>query len=426
MEAAREGGLGASQTRLRASRNLYLAENAVAAVIFSLGTGNFITGLLSWLGASPATCATVGAFPQLGCIMQLVSPFLFERLRSRKASIIVSAFLFRFLLGCSGVVALVFFGYGTAPIVPLYLVAFLMAGFVTPGLSQWIMDLAPTMKRGAYFARRDILASVVSGGVILLMGNLLDGLIQAGRTREGYLTVFATVVALSLIDAVLLTRIAEPRDSHVVKLYPPDLLRPLRDPRFQPVFLFIVLWFFTQNLSSGFLPVYQLTVLKLQHGMIATMTAVSLAAGITMSWLWGTLADRVGWGKLPRIACALMACAYCGWFLVPPSRPLLATALQCVTVAGNSAYNMSMLNIQYEACPLNGKTAYLGVTAAVSNLTGYGAVLLSAQLQPLLDRHFPRAGIHLLFAASALGFLVCTFYAGRIALRPSARRDARV
>ena len=120
---------------LRQSRRIYLAENALASVIFSLGTGSFMAGLLSWMGASPATCALVGAFPQLGCIMQLVSPFLFERLGRRKGAVILCCFGFRFLLGCAGIVPLLFGGAQEA-IVPIYLTAFLFAGFVTPGLTQ--------------------------------------------------------------------------------------------------------------------------------------------------------------------------------------------------------------------------------------------------------------------------------------------------
>lgn len=405
--------MDSSSNTLRQSRRIYLAENALASVIFSLGTGSFMAGLLSFMGASAATCALVGAFPQLGCIMQLVSPFLFERLSRRKGAVILCCFGFRFLLGCAGIVPLLF-GGAQAAVVPVYLAAFLFAGFVTPGLTQWMMDIAPREGRGRYFARRDILSSAVNASVILLMSTMLDALIAAGRAREGYMLVFGTVLALSVVDAVLLSRIAEPGASAIVRLMPADMLRPFRDKRFCPILVFIVLWFLAQNLSSGFLAVYQLTVLGLDYKLIALMTVVSAPVGMLMSWVWGGFADRYGFKKLLSVGCALMALSNVCWFCLPAPFAWAAPLIQCITTAGNSAYGMSNMNIQYASCPEDGKTAYLGVAAAVSNLVGYVAVLLGAQMQPLLAGGFGREGIPVLFAMSAAGFLICIRYTRRI------------
>lgn len=306
-------------------------------------------------------------------------------------------------------------GNAIGAVMPIYLVAFLMAGFVTPGLNQWIMDLAPTEKRGSFFARRDILSAVVNAASIMLMSRLLDAMVAAGRVREGYLIVFLTVMVLSVIDAVLLARVPESRESTVVKLNAADLLRPLRDKKFAPIVRFIVLWFFAQNLSSGFLSVYQLTVLGLDHSMIATMMVISSVVGICMSWVWGYFADKVGWKRLLICACVLLGVGNIGWFLLPTSMVFLAPVLQCITTAGNGAYGMANLNIQYASSPAEGKTAYLGVTAALSNLIGYAAVFLGAQLQPMLAQQFLRAGIPVLFIASAVGFAACILYTRKIA-----------
>ena len=404
----------ASARRTRASLRAYIGENAVTTLIFSLGTGGYMAGLLSWMGASPAVCALVGAFPQLGCMMQLVSPFLFEHLRRRKTCIVACCFAFRFLVGCAGVIPLLFSGTRNT-VVTLYLVAFLIAGFVTPGLNQWIMDLAPVERRGSFFARRDIISSVINATVVLLMGRLVDGMIASGRTREGYLIVFVTLVILSMVDALLLSRMEEATESPVIRLKLADLARPLRDKRFFPVFVFIVLWFFTQNLSSGFLAVYQLTVLGLDYSMIALITAVASAASMAASWFWGRVADKLGWKRLLVYASSLMALSCTGWFLLPVRLAFLAPVIQCLTSAGTTAYGLSNLNIQYIVSPPEGKTAFLGVTAAASNLAGYAAVLLGSQIQPLLAQIFSRAGIPLLFAASAVGFTACALFSRRIA-----------
>lgn len=397
--------------RLTPSYRYYFAENATASIIFSLGTGNFIAGLLNWLGASPSTCAVIGAFPQLGCILQLVSPFLFERMKKRKTAVIACCFLFRFSLGLAGILPLLFSGNALQTVVPIYLIAFLAAGFVTPGLTQWIMDMAPLQQRGRFFAVRDMISSIANACVILLMSRLLDFLIAGGKTKEGYLMVFGTVTLLSLIDAVLLCHVEETVESKVTGIRLRDMLKPFRDRNYRPIILFVCFWFFVQNLSSGFLSVYQLTVLEMEHSMIAMMSVIATAVGICVTWCWGKFADMFGWSNLLVTGCLLTGVGYLGWFLLPARLKYLAPMLQCITVCGNSAYSMSFQNIQYFRCPQEGKTVYFGIEAALSNLIGYGTVCLGASVQPLLALRFPGEGIPVFFVCSAAGFLLCSVFA---------------
>ena len=64
-----------------------MVEGAVAGVLYTIATNHILTGYLSYLGASVATCASIAMIPQLGCVLQFFSPFLFERLRHRKLAI---------------------------------------------------------------------------------------------------------------------------------------------------------------------------------------------------------------------------------------------------------------------------------------------------------------------------------------------------
>lgn len=403
-----------THNREERGRRFYIAESTLASFIFSLGTGSFMAGLLSYMGVSPAACALIGAFPQLGCIMQLVSPFLFERLERRKPSIILCCFCFRFLLGLSGMYTLLTNG-GELTVMPIYLAAFLMAGFVSPGLNQWNMSIAPQERRGQFFATRDIISTVCNAAAIFAMSRTLDWLIASDRAREGYMLVFGTVLVLSVVDAVLLMQVHEPPGGKIHRMTPGELLVPFGNRRYRPIIVFIVLWFFTQNLSSGFMAVYQLTVLRMDYSMIAMMTMISSVVSIVMSWVWGRVADKMGWKRLLMVGCMLMLAGYAGWCVLPGSLILLAPVLQSLTTAGSSAYNMSSLNIQYALSPQEGKTVYLGLTAAVSNLTGYAAVFIGSQVQPALAGVLARQGIPALFALSAIGFGFCAMYARRIA-----------
>lgn len=89
----------ASPAERRRSQNILLIQGTLAQVMHALGTGNFLAGYLSYLGASSAQVARVMVIPQLGCVLQLAAPPFFERRPRRKLSIICLCFLFRFTMG---------------------------------------------------------------------------------------------------------------------------------------------------------------------------------------------------------------------------------------------------------------------------------------------------------------------------------------
>lgn len=400
-----------------ASQHMILAENAVASTIFSLGTGNFLTGYLTWMGASPAFSALVGALPMLGCVLQAVSPFLFERLRHRKLCIVLLCFGFRCSMGLAVAVPFLLRAQTSRLSVMflLYLIAFLFAGFVTPGLNQWMLDSAPMEGRGRFFAKKNILASVTNAGLTFAMGLQLDHFIGQGHPETGYLIVYGTILLLALADAAMLSSVWESPSGQPLRVRLRDFLRPFRDPVFRPVILFDTLWFIANHFSAAFLAVYLLQGLGLSHGYISILTIVSSVAGMGCNWIWGRMADRKGWRAVLAAAGGVACCGYAGWCIATPATaPILAPLLQCVSTAGSAAANLATLNLQYAASPREGKTVYLGAVAVVSNLMGYAAALAASSLQTVLQ---PGLGIErsisVLFAVSAAGMLVCLLYAVR-------------
>lgn len=287
----------AGAAQLRTSRGIMLAQGAIAAVMFSLGTGNFLAGYLTYLGATPALAAQIAAIPTLGCVLQMVAPFLFERLRHRKLVIVVLCFAFRFSMGFT-VFAPFLFPLKEAQlrfVFVLYLFSFLAAGFVTPALNQWILQLAPTKGRGRYFAVKDIVANVANAGVAFVMARQLDTFTTKGQPLTGYLVVYGFCIAFSVVDAVLMCGMYEPPNPAAKQMRLQDVLAPLRSKIFRPVLLYNVLWYFASYFSGSFLSIYQLTHLGLSHTFITTAGIVGMVAGMLGTWVWGRVADRSYW-----------------------------------------------------------------------------------------------------------------------------------
>ena len=378
----------ASPAARRRSQNILLIQGTLAQVMHALGTGNFLAGYLSYLGASPAQTARVMVIPQLGCVLQLAAPLFFERKPRRKLSVICLCFIFRFTMGFT-VAAPFLFREQAAQLrfaCALYLISFLSAGFVTPALNQWMLQIAPEEGRGRYFATKNILFVVCNAGTAFLLGRQLDAQTAAGTPLRGYLVIYGLCIAGSLVDLALMTLECEEPSPAIPNISFKDLAIPLRDRHFRPLFIYQVLCYSATMSSVGFLSVYQLNVLGLSHTFITSVGILASVAGMAGIWAWGRMADRTYWTPVVLATRALAAVCSFGWALLPSGLARAgALVLMLLTAVGDQAVGMSLTNLQYDNCPAQGKTTYLGVTAALASLIGYGVSLLGSGAQNRLE-----------------------------------------
>ncbi|MEG2206237.1 MAG: MFS transporter [Oscillospiraceae bacterium] len=394
-----------TDAQMRTSSRTLLAEGAIASSLFALGTGNFLAGYLTLLGATPAFCAMVATLPQFGCVLQLVSPFLFEKLRWRKLTIIIGCFCFRFSIGFA-VLAPILFKSTNARLsfmFALYLFAFMAAGFITPGLNRWVMEIAPEQKRGAYFAIKTIIGSVTNAVVALIMGRQLDYFISSGKPYIGYFVVFGTSLVMAIIDTVLLCTMKEKPSLSPAKLNLASLAMPLRDTKYRGFILVLIIWSFTIGLGTPFLPVHLLRNLQLSHTFITAMGIASAVAAMLGTWLWGRMADRYSWQKVFQNAGLVVAAGYICWgFVSKETAVFAAPVIMCAVEGCNGAFNTASLNLQYFESPQSGKTVYLGVTSALANISSVLAVMAGTLITTLLSPIIGEATFNVLLTSSGI------------------------
>ena len=296
-----------TEAQLQSGRRCLITEGAVAAVIYSIGTGNFLAGYLSCLGASISFCALVAMIPQLGCVLQFLSPFVFERIHHRKLAIWIMCVIYRLSLGVVLLVPLVVpeARHARLVVLVLYTISFFSAGLVTPGLQHMTLGLAPDGSRGQFFARKDIVAACVNSAATLLLGRQLDCFTDAGKTYTGFLVIGGVCCALAVTDAILLALVRENPVKFVSRMRPADILRPVRDPVFRPLLLYSVVGGLASGMATPFLSVYQLRVLDLSHTFITSVGVVSAVMGMAGSWFWGRCADAAGWRRVIRLTAAI-------------------------------------------------------------------------------------------------------------------------
>ena len=393
-----------------------MIEGAVASIIYAVATNNIMTGYLGYLGTSVAACASIALIPQLGCILQFFSPFLFERFRYRKPIMWILCVIYRFSVAAMFLLPLLLSGanfrVGTA--VALYIIAFASAGIVTPGLQQWTISLVDVKERGVYMAKKDILAVGVNSIVTFLLSRHLDKLMALGNDSQGYQTVGLVCLVLALLDAVLLLNICERPVEGTVGVQLSDVLQPVKDKSYRPLLLYNIFSSVAGGIATPFLIVYQLRVLGLSHTFLASAGIVAAIAGMAGSYLWGRFSDKHMWDwTIHRSASIGFLCTVSWAFVTPESAPFIAPILMTVTTACNSGTVIANTNLQYSASPATGKTLYLGVTAAIISVAGCLTTACSASLQSVFEQSLGYKSISVLFLISGVGGLINLFINGR-------------
>lgn len=408
------------------SRRIIFMAAASASMILALTSGSFLAGFLTYLGASAQFCAIISVIPQFACFIQLISPMIFERLEHRKFLVCISCFIFR--LSVSLVVFVPFLVKGTAlrltAILIIYTAGYLAAGFVTPGLNNWYLSVAPSKGRGRFLSIKDTIAMIVSAALTLGVGAMLDSTRNDGKPMTGFLIMYILAIALAFADFIINSFIKEQKlEVPQVKVSLRDsILTPLKDKKYIGVIIFFTVWIFASQFSFSFIPVYLVSELKLSYSFISTVGVLSSIAAMLALLIWGRVADAVSWTFLLRCCGLVQACCYLGWFFVDSSTSgILVPVLQIISACCSSAFGMGTVNLQFQKAPETGRTAYLGVCSAISCFAGFLSALLASGVSKLLQGlnfsifRVSIGNIQILFLCTSILMFICiTFILKRV------------
>lgn len=375
-------------------------------MIYAVATGNFLAGYLSSLGASVSLCAAAAMIPSFGCVLQFFSPFVFERMHHRKLAIWLMCVVFR--LSVSSILliplALPDPGHARAVVLVLYTIGFFSAGLVTPGLEHMVLGIAPQGGRGQFYAVKSIIGTCVSSAATLALGRVLDYYLEQGQGYTGFLIIGIVSLSLTVVDAVLLASVRENPVKFTSKMRPADILRPVRDPAYRPLLFYCIIGGLTGGFASPFLSVYELRVLGLSHTFITSVGVVSAVVGMAGSWVWGRLADRTAWNCVIWLTAFLNLSCTLGWSFVRPSFAHLVAPVLIVVAAGCAGgASLASTNLQFALSPESGKTAYFGVTAAMSSIATCTSAAVGTAIQPMLEKSMGDSSISLLFFVAGIG-----------------------
>jgi MFS family permease len=374
---------------LARAQHKLVQDAAWASLIGVFAGGVVLVGFALTLGAGPLTIGLLGAIPALGQLAQLPAIALVERFRRRRLLAVwlgVSERVVVMLLA-----ALPFLpdrGLALALLVVAEVLIASTAAISACAWNSWMHDLLPRQGMGTFFAHRLSWSTMVS-----LIGGLTAGaLVDHWPGREplhAYAAAFIGAGLAGFASSWFLSKVPEPpmavlpaRAPRLTKM----LGRPLRDPGFRKLILFLASWSFSINLAAPFITVYLLEQLGIGLGLVMGLWACSQLANALTVGLWGRLSDRMSnKAVLMTTAPAVLAC-----LLVLPAAgvlgplPVLLVAIHVVMGVATGGTALASGNIALRLAPRGEGTAYM----AAIGMCNAGAAAIAPLLGGLLADWF--------------------------------------
>ncbi len=368
----------------------YVIKDGIASQTMGILTGGaFLVAFAIKLGASNLVIGLLAAIGPLAQLLQLPSIFLVEKIRNRRAIVVIAAGLSRL---CWLLIALIPFLFGAKIGLAVLLISMIAASAfgAVSGCSwnSWMRDLIPQNLLGSFFSKRMRIATGV--GIALSIGaaaylDLWKKLLPSYEV-QGYSVLFLVGFAAGALGLYFLARTPEKRmpkpeeKTGIIKL----LGQPFKDENFRKLIAFMSSWNFAVNLAGPFFMVYMLKRLGLSMSFIIALSIVSQVMNFAFLKIWGRYTDRFSNKSVLAICGPLFILAILAWtFTTMPEKYFLTIPILIVIhmVMGLASAGVSLAsgNIGLKLAPQGQATAYLATNTIVNSFAAGIAPILGGK-----------------------------------------------
>jgi MFS family permease len=285
-----------SPAELEAGQRALVNDLAWASLSGAFAGGVILVAFALRLGATPLQVGLLAAIPFMAQATQLPATLLIERIRLRQRIGVAAVTGARVLVLCMA--ALPFLGNQGMALNALIAVQVLIATCNAVGgcaINSWMHQLIPHERLGRFFSRRLFFGTALACVGTLAAGELID---HAPRQDPliAYAIAFGIAALAGFVSSWHLARAPEPQ---MPQAGPPAggvlqrLARPLHDPNFRRLLIFLAAWTIASNLSAPFLTVYLMEQRGYTVSTVTSLWVTSQVANAFTLYLWGRLSDRL-------------------------------------------------------------------------------------------------------------------------------------
>lgn len=368
----------------------YVIKDGIASQAMGILTGGaFLVAFAIKLGASNLVIGLLAAIGPLAQLLQLPSIFLVEKIRNRRAIVVVAAGLSRL---CWLLIVLIpfFFGgkIGLAVLLASIIAASAFGAVSGCSWNSWMRDLIPQNILGSFFSKRMRIATGVGIALSIAAAVYLDYWKKffVDYELQGYSILFFVGFGAGVLGLYFLARTPELRMAvaeekpKILKL----LAQPFKDENFRKLIAFLCSWNFAVNLAGPFFMVYMLKRLELSMSFIIGLSIVSQVMNFTFLKIWGKFTDRFSNKSVLAISGPLFILSILAWtFTTMPEKYVLTIPLLILIhiVMGLSSAGVSLAsgNISLKLAPQGQATAYLATNTIVNSVAAGIAPVLGGK-----------------------------------------------
>ncbi len=410
-------------TSQQRSRRFFVLEGITGIGQFSLTTGNFLAGFVSFLGGSETLNGQLGVIHVAMGVFQVFSVLVLSYgQRSRKEKVIFIAFFLRLFMSSVYFVPYILMKLGASSQVMLagFIVCFLLAyicnGILSPIISSWMIDLAPLQIRGQYLAFREKMSLGTVAICTLVLGKVLDYNKIRGQEFAGFLFLGGVLVVMGILNIYALLHIDDvpTEETKRERSFFKRLCAPVQDPVFNKVICLFILWNFGLFIGAPFMAVYMVDVLELSYTYMMFMTVVTMIIRVALTSWWGRIADKKSWFLAGSMSVILLGMTHFMWGLITPSNYPFMIPLVHVTIGmAWAGAGISIFNMQFLFAKQATRTMSVSVNSAIGGLTSIFAVFVGSRL---VDKAGVQ-GMQWTFFLSGMLVLLCPLYIQKV-LKP--------
>ena len=397
-DAERERGISVmdKQTFAAAGADGFVSAGFLAAFALLIGASNVHIGILT-------------AIPFASQALQFIAVVAIERVRMRKAVVVVTYLIAYSTWIPVALVPLVLDvpNVGAVTLLLLFVaIRGVATSFVITGWNSWLRDLIPVASAGGFFGRRLRLATIaamITGLAAAIFADWWKDFANPEHAVFGYSIAFLFGSVILGFSAVgFMSRIPEPRLQSSVSGSASGMLKnladPFRDADFRKLINFLFVFYFVINLAVPFFAVYMLQRLDMPLTLVVGLGVLSQVSSVIFYQVWGNWADRFGSKVILSISATLYFLVIIGWtFTTLPERhggtiPILVMMhlLLGVALAG---VNIGVTSLRMKMAPANQSISYMAAASLALNIGAGTAPLIGGAFADFFDERSFRIAI---------------------------------
>ncbi|APV44401.1 putative arabinose efflux permease, MFS family [Dehalogenimonas formicexedens] len=381
-------------------------------------TQDFMSPFALALKASTAQIGLLASLPNLAlALSQLGSPWISERLRSRKSLLVPMVITQAVLWLPIFIMPQLFHNMAVWWLIALFTAGSVFGALGNPAWGSMMADLVPAGMRGRYFGFRNRI-----GGATLLACFFLGGLVLQASSNQimlGFGLLFGAAVIFRLASAYFLSKMYEPPMRRCNDPWHPfHELKTLPATPVGRLSLFVGAMMLATYVASPFFAVYMLNDLGFGYGAFVVVTASASVANFLFMGFWGRRADRSGHLQIVRVTALMIPLVPVLW--LAGHNIIYLIVIQVFSGFAWSGFNLSGTNLLYEAAAPERRTRAIAVFNALSGT----AMCIGAAVGGLIATRLPEISGQSLLTL----FLISGILRGAVTvfILPSLGRSKRV